>query len=105
MFWALGLFVDLAVNYISPDMEALMFSPFNASDSEQADNNESPEAKLQDMVDELRECIEISYPLTVHLAETDTANAMAFPGGRIIVFSGLLDKVAVRKWSFLCPCP
>ncbi len=93
VFWTLGLFVDLAVNYISPDMEALMFSPFNASDSELADNNESPEAKLQDMVDELRECIEISYPLTVHLAETDTANAMAFPGGRIIVFSGLLDKV------------
>ena len=92
-FWTLGLFVDLAVNYISPDMEALIFSPIDVSASELDNESDLKQKKLQQMVDELRKCIHISYPLKVYLAETDNANAMALPGGRIIVLSGLLDKV------------
>lgn len=93
-FWTLGLSVDLAVNYISPDMEAIIFSPFDVSTSELDNESDLQQQKLQQMVDELRECIHISYPLNVYLVETtDTANAMALPGGRIIVLSGLLEKV------------
>ncbi|MEN8232937.1 MAG: M48 family metallopeptidase [Thermodesulfobacteriota bacterium] len=99
-FWTLGLFVDIAVNYISPDMEALIFSPFDASASELADEGEMQQTELQQMVDELRKCIHISYPLKVYLVETDNANAMALPGGRIVVFSGLLDKVQSENGLF-----
>ena len=41
-FWALGLFVDLAVNYISPDMEALIFSPVDISESELTHESNPP---------------------------------------------------------------
>ena len=92
-FWALGLFVDLAVNYISPDMEALIFSPVDISKSELALDGNPQQAELQHMADALRQCIHVAYPLKVHLFETDNANAMALPGGRLVVLKGLLDKV------------
>ena len=92
-FWILGLFVDRAVNYITPEMEAAIFSSVGASASESVDNNNLQQAELQRIVDALRECIQIGYPLKVHLIDLDDANAFAFPGGRIFIFNGLLDKV------------
>ena len=92
-FWTLGLFVDLAVDYISPDMEAMIFPSVDASASETAEAGDPKQVELQRLVDELRKCIHIAYPLKVQLLELDDANALAFPGGRIIVLSGLLDKV------------
>jgi Zn-dependent protease with chaperone function len=91
VFWILGLFVDRAVDYITPEMEAMIFS--SADGSESNDNSNPRQAELQRMVDALRECIQIGYPLDVHLIDLDDANAFAFPGGRIFIFSGLLDKV------------
>lgn len=93
LFWATGLFVDYAVGYITPEMEAKIFSGFSARQNEMADANDPRQAELQRMVDRLRECIDLSFPLTVHLVKNDIANAVALPGGRIIVFDGLLDKV------------
>ncbi len=93
VFWTLGLFVDRAVDYISPEMEAMIFSSVGASASEMADDNDPRQAELQRMVDALRECIHIAYPLKVYLIDSENANALAFPGGRIFVLNGLLDKV------------
>ena len=92
-FWILGMFVDRAVDYISPEMEAVIFSSVAASEPELTDENDPRQAELQRMVDALRECIQITYPLKVHLIDSENANALAFPGGRIFVFNGLLDKV------------
>jgi len=91
VFWILGLFVDRAVDYITPEMEAMIFS--SADGSESVDNSNPRQAELQRMVDALLECIQIGYPLDVHLIDLDDANAFAFPGGRIFIFNGLLDKV------------
>lgn len=93
-FWSLGLFVDRAVDYITPEMEAIIFSSVSGSTSESVDNSDPRQAKLQQMVDVLRECIDIGYPLEVHLVDSDAANALAFPGGRIFVLNGLLTKVS-----------
>ncbi|OEU55966.1 MAG: hypothetical protein BA862_08800 [Desulfobulbaceae bacterium S3730MH12] len=93
VFWILGLFVDRAVNYITPEMEAAIFSSVGGSASESVDNSNPRQAGLQRMVDALRDCIQIGYPLKVHLIDLDDANAFAFPGGRIFIFNGLLDKV------------
>ena len=93
VFCILGLFVDQAVNYISPEMEAVIFSSVGSSVPELANENDPRQAELQHMVDALRGCIHITYPLKVHLIESDDANALALPGGRIFVFNGLLDKV------------
>ena len=92
-FWSIGLFIDRAVDYISPEMEALIFSSVGASASKLIDERDPQQAELQRMVDALRECIHITYPLKVYLIDSDDANALAFPGGRIFVFNGLLDKV------------
>ena len=93
-FWVLGLFVDRAVDYISPEMEAMIFSSVDDSALEFVDGGDPRQAELQYMVDALRECSEIAYPLRVYLIDSDNPNALAFPGGRIFVFSGLLDKVS-----------
>ncbi len=93
VFWTLGLFVDKAIDYISPEMEATIFVSVDASVSKSVDDNDPRQEELQRMIDALRKCIRIDYPLKVHLINSDEANALAFPGGRIFVFSGLLDKV------------
>ena len=92
-FWILGLFIDQAVDYITPEMEAAIFSSVGASASGSVDNSNLQQAELQRMVDALRDCIQVGYPLKVHLIDLDDANAFAFPGGRIFIFNGLLDKV------------
>ncbi|MCI5120638.1 MAG: peptidase M48, partial [Candidatus Electrothrix sp. AUS4] len=49
--------------------------------------------ELQRLVDELGRCHDVGYPLQVNMAQSQQANAFAFPGGRIIVLEGLLKKV------------
>ncbi len=93
IFWVLGLLVDRAVDYITPEMEAVIFPSVGGSASESVNNSNPRQAELQRMVNVLRECIQIGYPLEVHLIDLDDANAFAFPGGRIFIFNGLLDKV------------
>lgn len=93
VFWAIGLFVDRAVEYISPEMEAKIFSAVGPSASEADEDNGPRQAELQRLTDALRECIDIAYPVKVHLIDSEDANAMALPGGRIFVLNGLLDNV------------
>lgn len=93
LFWTLALFVEWAVDYISPEMEAKIFSSITVSASELVDSGDPRQLELQRLVNGLQECIQIAYPLKVYLIDSDDANALAFPGGLIIVFNGLLDKV------------
>ncbi|MFT5701453.1 MAG: Zn-dependent protease with chaperone function [Desulforhopalus sp.] len=93
VFWTLGLFVDRAVDYISPEMEGIIFSSAAVSTTEEIDGGDPRQAELQRIVDYLRGCVDITYPLEVRLIDSDEANALAFPGGRIFVLNGLLDKV------------
>jgi Zn-dependent protease with chaperone function len=94
VFWLLGLCVDLAVERISPEMEAVIFASDGSPGPDPVDGSEPRQAKLQNMVDALRECGGITCPLKVALIDSDDANALAFPGGRIFVLNGLLDTVA-----------
>jgi Zn-dependent protease with chaperone function len=93
VFWTLGMFVDQAVDYISPEMEAVIFSSVGTSESKFVDGSDPRQAELQRMVDALCKCIHIAYPLKVHLINSNDANAMALPGGRIVVLKGLLGNV------------
>ncbi len=96
-FWVIGFFVDRAVSYISPEIEAVIFSSFSPGASTETEADDPKQKKLQQMVDELQECVPIPYPIKVHLVDSAKANAMAFPGGRIIVLSGLLEKVSSQN--------
>ena len=71
-----------------------MFASVGTSGPEPVESSDPRQAKLQSMVDALRECGGITYPLKVGLIDSDDANALAFPGGRIFVLNGLLGSVA-----------
>jgi Zn-dependent protease with chaperone function len=74
-------------------MEAAIFATAGAMGPEAAEISDPRQQKLQDMLDAMLECSGITFPLTVTLIDSDDANALAFPGGRILVLDGLLDKV------------
>ncbi len=91
LFWAAGQFVDFAADFISPEVEAKIFATF--CPPECTVGNTPEQALLQELTDKLVACAGISYPLDVFLVASDIANAVALPGGRIVVFKGLLSKV------------
>ncbi|MCI5208558.1 MAG: peptidase M48 [Candidatus Electrothrix sp. ATG2] len=93
--WSLGLLVDWAAGFISPEMEAVIFSSIQASGDAVFDKQEGDprQQELQGLVDKLGRCNEVGYPLQVHMVQSKDANAFAVPGGRIIILHGLLDKV------------
>ena len=93
LFLASGWLIDLAVSRISPEMEALIFAEASPAAQEGEGDAEPRRAELQQMIDALRPCLEIGYPLRVTLVASSQANAMAAPGGRVLVLEGLLAKV------------
>ena len=93
-YWALGLFVDVAVDYLSPEQEAQLFSNIDINWDFGEESMPEEQAKLQALVDSLKPCLSLPYPITVSLVKSDMVNAMAVPGGKMVVFSGLLDSVS-----------
>ncbi len=93
-YWALGLFVDVAVDYLSSEQEAKLFSKVDINWDFGKESMPEEQAKLQSLVDSLAPCLALPYPITVSLVKSEVVNAMAVPGGKMVVFSGLLDSVS-----------
>jgi len=93
-YWALGLFVDVAVDYLSSEQEAKLFSKVDINWEFGKESMPKEQAKLQSLVDSLAPCLALPYPITVSLVKSDVVNAMAVPGGKMVVFSGLLESVS-----------
>lgn len=93
VYLVLGLFIDTAVEYISPELEARIFKPLSYGSSEHQSKSSNKQEALQVLVNNLQQCTDLPYPLQVNLVESDTPNAFAFPGGKIVVFSSLIDAV------------
>jgi Zn-dependent protease with chaperone function len=93
--WSMGLLVDWAAGFISPEMEEVIFSSMRVFG--ETDFKEEPDdprqQELQRLVDELGRCNAVGYPLQVNIVSATEANAFAFPGGRIFVLEGLLETV------------
>ena len=102
-YWALGLFVDVAVDYLSPEQEAELFSTVKFDWEFGKATMPEKQALLQTYIEELKPCLSLPYPITVSLVspedpeERDIVNAMAVPGGTIVVFSGLLDAISSKN--------
>ena len=92
-FWALGLFIDSAVEYLSPEREARLFSKMNYELGQQEGIEPGTKDSVQVMVDSLGACIDVNYPVQVVIINSKELNAFAFPGGYLIVFSGILDTL------------
>ncbi|MDB1124813.1 M48 family metallopeptidase [Vibrio algarum] len=92
IFLSLGLMTDWAVSKTSPEIEAL----FADSIIENFDAQPSPELsrQLDKIVDNLpNDSILKQYDFKVYLSKGDVVNALALPGGNIVVYSGLLDVI------------
>lgn len=96
-FWLLGWAVDAGVDYLSPEMEARITRAFAFKTETKDSPAPAKQAALQGLLDELHACADLPYPVTLQLAETKQPNAVALPGGRIVVFAGLLGKVKSRN--------
>lgn len=94
LYILLGITVDFLVPRMSTDLENkvgdLVFStkPIDKTDSEKR-------RYLQSLLDTFQgECTKLPYQFTAHIQQAPHVNAMALPGGHIVVFSGLVDAVA-----------
>lgn len=87
---ATGLLVDKAVDYIDPELEAKLFasSPDDYGFAVEAPSDAG--LAMQSLMDDLRVCMDMSYPIALSIESSETVNAMAFPGGarRCILWTG-----------------
>jgi len=93
-YWLLGLAVEIVVPHISPSLEIRLGRAFNAAYLGSEDRAAS--ARLKPRLDELVKGLPASarrldYRLVV--SNERTVNAVALPGGTILVYRGLLDEL------------
>lgn len=97
IYWALGLFIDIAVDTISPEMEIAIYETMAEEESETAlgDDKDPSEKEVlaQNLVSQLSQCVTIAYPIKLTFVDSETPNAFAAPGGKMVLLSGLLKRV------------
>lgn len=96
-FWLLGFLVDYAVEFIPPEQEAELFGNLNLNWDSKKDTDSEEEKRLQGLVDSLQTCLDLPYPIKVTLVDSEQINALAIPGGNVVVFSGLLESVSSQN--------
>ena len=94
LYGILGIFVDVVVDHISPEQEAQLFANLDFDWEWGEEGDPEKQAYLQNLIDGLTPCLRLPYPITIRLVKSKLVNAMAVPGGNIVVFSGLLDALS-----------
>ncbi len=93
LYLILGFAVDLIVPHLSIDFEKKLATPFVrhfASESKTSDQSRYVEGLVGNLK---KNCAELPYDFKIHMVDSPAINAAAFPGGHIVVFKGLLDKM------------
>jgi Zn-dependent protease with chaperone function len=94
IYIVLGLAVDLIAPRISTNLENKMGGLFVGS-IEAKDSDSIRGTYIRSLVEALQDrCAQLPYLFKVHIRQSPTVNAVALPGGHIILFTGLLDRVA-----------
>jgi len=93
IYFLLGLAVDLMVPYLPVTFEKKLAVVFVKSlKAKPADS--SRQQYVQSLMDQLQtRCAQLPYKFQVHVLQSPTINALALPGGNVIIFTGLLEKV------------
>ena len=93
IYFLLGLAVDLVLPHISMGLEKKIAKLVVGSlDSKGAASER--ERAVQSLIQTMQDrCARLPYEFTIHVRTAAPVNAMAMPGGHIIVYTGLLDKV------------
>lgn len=95
---ALVFFVDVALMYVSTEREARLFSSWTpedlvpvTTDDERLDETRALLARL------VRHWPDTPYNFRLEISESDIPNALALPGGLVVVTTGLLDRVETEN--------
>ena len=94
LFASVFLAIELIVPRISPASEQNFFGAFHNQLSKVADELDSPEAlRLQELTESLvKHWPDCPYTFRVGIMDSEDPNAMALPGGIIVVTRALLDE-------------
>lgn len=93
IYWILGLLVDLAADRISHETEAALFNSISKHLEFELEQDQKEFDRVQVLINDLQSCTKLPYKVTVHIVNSEEANAIALPGGHIAVFTGLLKAV------------
>ncbi len=97
VYFILGFMVDFAIQYI-PAKQELALSKMIKWEQPKADKYVEETRYLQDIVDDLQErCVSLPFPVQVHIIDTPDVNAVALPGGTILVYAGLLRQMKTEN--------
>jgi len=93
IYIVLGFTIDLIVPRISTGLETKMSELFIRSMGAEDIDSEWG-GYVQTLVEDLQKrCTKLPYAFKVHVRKASLVNALALPGGHIVVFTGLLDKI------------
>ena len=93
LYLILGFAVEMAIPHLSPQIEQTIAAGLLPH---MAENNVDTirSRKLQPLLDQLQKrCAVLPYHCKVKIIDSPRVNALALPGGAILIFSGLLDKL------------
>lgn len=86
--------VEFVLLFVSPGAEAELFSGWTPDDLAEVSAEDIRVVELRKLLTRMaNHWPDSPYEFRVELSESDDANAVAFPGGLIVVTSGLLDNV------------
>lgn len=88
LYWLLGLAIDKAINHLSPELEQQWFGHFATAPA-----LSSQQQYLQQLTNALQQCSAVPYPVNVHFIDKTITNAGVMPGGTMLVYRGLLEKL------------
>ncbi len=93
IYLLLGLALNIIVPRIPMTFERKMAGPFinSMASVDRLSEKAQTVQKLLDVIQ--RRYAKLPYTFTVYLQESPRVNAVALPGGNIVVFSGLLEKI------------
>lgn len=92
LYILLGFFVGILAQKMPFSFEMALGKAFSSPFTEMEQDEKREE--VQSLLDELASLRPgDAIPVKVYVVKEDTVNAMALPGGTIVVFTGLLDKI------------
>jgi Zn-dependent protease with chaperone function len=92
-YLCLGWAVDYSIQHISPEEENDLYALMKFPTGEEGEASDKTLA-VQALLKKLEKCAPLPYQVDIDVSESKQVNAAAFPGGHILVFSGLLDQMS-----------
>ncbi len=92
LYILLGFAVDFAAPHIPPALEAKIGGGY-VKTVDDGKRDEAEKALEKIMAKLIAKAPPMPYEFKIHVVYTADANALALPGGNIVIFSGLLNKV------------